>query len=241
MMRIAVFSDVHANLPAFEAFCNDVDARRPDALYCLGDLIGYNVWPNEVIDQIRRRRIPTIAGNHDRKIKQGRFNEDGKNYAYRIVTESSRDYLNSLPAHIRLEFQLNRHMLTVLLVHGSPRSIDEYLYEDLPEDDVLALLNQSEADILLCGHSHLPYHRILQVRAGDKTSRKHIINTGSVGKPKDGDSRGGYVMLTLHEGDQDEAIMVEFIRFDYDVEQAAGAIANSPLPDEFADRLRNAY
>lgn len=68
-MKVALFSDIHANLPAFEAFLADMDSRNPDAVYCLGDLIGYNIWPNEIISEIRRRRIATLAGNHDQRPK----------------------------------------------------------------------------------------------------------------------------------------------------------------------------
>ena len=64
-MVIALFSDIHANLPALEAALADIDSRKPDAIYCLGDLVGYNIWPNEVINLIRKRGIPTIAGNYD--------------------------------------------------------------------------------------------------------------------------------------------------------------------------------
>ena len=64
-MKIALFSDIHANFPAVEALFRDLDSRKPDATYCLGDLVGYNIWPNEVINEIRKRGIPTIAGNYD--------------------------------------------------------------------------------------------------------------------------------------------------------------------------------
>ena len=64
-MKIALFSDIHANLPALEAFFADVDSKELDAIYCLGDLVGYNIWPNEVINEIKRRKIPTITGNYD--------------------------------------------------------------------------------------------------------------------------------------------------------------------------------
>ncbi|MGY0039380.1 metallophosphoesterase family protein [Pedobacter sp. NJ-S-72] len=64
-MKIALFSDIHANLPALEAFFKDLETRNTDGIYCLGDLVGYNIWPNEVIDEIRKRGIPTIAGNYD--------------------------------------------------------------------------------------------------------------------------------------------------------------------------------
>jgi len=214
-MRIALFSDVHANLPAFEAFLADLDSRKPDAVYCLGDLIGYNVWPNEVIAEIRRRGIATLMGNHDEKTK---------GYAYELVNADNRLYLDTLPAHIRLEYQ----SFNLLLAHGSPRSINEYVLEDMAESYVTAMMDEVNATILCVGHSHLPYHRIID--------DKHIINAGSVGKPKDSDPRGGYVMLTITEN-----IKVDLIRFDYDIKRAAKAIEDSPLPDELVERLRKAY
>lgn len=233
-MKIALFSDIHANLPAFEAFLADLDARKPDAVYCLGDLIGYHIWPNEIIDRIRMRCIPTLAGNHDLKLAGIRNTEsvadkETKDYAYRLVSQSNRDYLLSLPALIKADFNA---IGMLLLAHGSPRQVDEYVLEDTPESYVLELMG--DARILCVGHSHKPYHRIVD------NGNKHVVNIGSVGKPKDGDPRGCYVLLTL-PSQQDSGIGVEFIRFEYDVEKAAAAIQDSPLPDELADRLRRAY
>jgi putative phosphoesterase len=231
-MRIALFSDIHANLPAFEAFLSDLESRKPDAVYCMGDLIGYNIWPNEVIAEIRRRGIAVLAGNHDLKTK---------GYAYELVSAENRQYLNTLPAHIKLEFQLNLDHLNVVLAHGSTRSINEYVLEDTDEAYVLDMMNEAKADILCVGHSHKPYHRILKT-ADD--SFKHVINIGSVGKPKDGNPMGCYVLLTLNEGSSTadkDGIQVEFIRFAYDIEKSAKAIEDSPLPDELADKLRKAY
>lgn len=214
-MKIALFSDIHANLPAFEAFLADLDSRKPDAVYCLGDMIGYNIWPNEIIAEIRRRGIATLAGNHDQKTK---------GYAYELVSAENRAYLNTLPAHIKLEYP----NLNIILAHGSTRSINEYVLEDTDESYVLEMMTEAKADVLCVGHSHLPYHRII----GDR----HVINIGSVGKPKDGDPRGCYVLLTLEDN-----IQIEFIRFAYDIEKAAEAIVKSELPDELAERLRKAY
>lgn len=218
-MRIALFSDIHANLPAFEAFLADLDSLKPDAVYCLGDMIGYNIWPNEIIAEIRRRGIATLAGNHDQKTK---------GYAYELVSANNRAYLNTLPAHIRLENQLNNDQLNIVLAHGSTRSINEYVLEDLDENYVLEMMDKAKADILCVGHSHLPYHRII--------GNKQVINIGSVGKPKDGNPDGCYVLLTI-----EEHIKVDFIRFSYNVEKAAMAVEASLLPDEFADRLRRAF
>lgn len=253
-MKIALFSDIHANLPALEAFFKDVDARKPDAIYCLGDLVGYNIWPNEVIDEIRKRNIPTIAGNYDFGI--GRNSDDcgcayktdqekafGKvsiSFTNQIINLESRNYLRTLPAHIKLEFQLNEDKLNVLLVHGSPRKINEYLFEDRDEKSMLRIMQQSDAHIMCFGHTHKPYHRVLK----DENNNLHAINIGSVGKPKDSDTRGGYVILSIDEKSSIlnyESIKVEFIRFEYDVETASKAIEESPLPNEYAEMLRKAY
>jgi putative phosphoesterase len=236
-MKIALFSDIHANLPAFEAFLKDLDNRKADAIYCLGDLVGYNVWPNEIINEIRKRGIATLAGNHDLKVKalpkitKEELTTTGKNYAYHIIEPENRAYLLSLPSHIKLEFNLNGKEFNILMVHGSPRSVDEYFLENTDSAYVEELMNESVANILCVGHSHKPYHRIIN-------QDKQVINIGSVGKPKDGNPLGCYVMLTLFIS-AENPIEVDFIRFDYDIEKAAKGIEDSPLPDEFAERLRD--
>lgn len=255
-MRIALFSDIHANLPALEAFFNDIESRDADAIYCLGDLVGYNIWPNEVIDHIKRRGIPTIAGNYDFGIgrssddcgcayKTDDEKENGKvsiAYTNEIIKDEQRAYLRTLPSHIRLDFQLNDKPLSVLLVHGSPRRINEYLFEDRDEKSMLRIMEQAGADVMLFGHTHKPYHRILDSAAPDGTDHfRHAINIGSVGKPKDGDPRGGYVILHINADASTaskESIKVEFIRFGYDVEKAAKAVEDSILPNAYADSLR---
>ncbi|RWX01007.1 metallophosphoesterase family protein [Flavobacterium cerinum] len=256
-MKIALFSDIHANLPALQSFFKDLDTRNADSVYCLGDLVGYNIWPNEVVNEIRKRHIPTIAGNYDFGI--GRTSSDcgcayktdhdkasgsvSISFTNQIMKDEEREYLRTLPAHIRVEFQLNEDKLNLLLVHGSPRKVNEYLFEDREEKSLLRIMEQADADIMCFGHTHKPYHRILS--SGIDNSRyRHAVNLGSVGKPKDNDARGCYVLLTLNESSSvldKESIEVEFIRFDYDIEQAAKAIEDSPLPNEYADMLRKGY
>ena len=138
-MKIALFSDIHANLPALEAFFQDVEKQNIDSLYCLGDLVGYNIWPNEVVEEIKKRNIPTIAGNYDFGIGRAtndcgcayKTDQDKSNGAISIsltnelISDSNRVYLRHLPAHIRVEFQLNEDKLNMLLVHGSPRKIND--------------------------------------------------------------------------------------------------------------------
>jgi predicted phosphodiesterase len=254
-MKIALFSDIHANLPALEAFFASIGEQKPDAIYCLGDLVGYNVWPNEVIDAIRGRGIPTLAGNYDHGV--GRTSDDcgcayktdeekangavSISYTNQVVADEQRAFLRTLPAHIRVEFQLNQDRLNLLLVHGSPRRVNEYLFEDREEKSLLRILHEADADILCFGHTHKPYHRVLADGAGGLERYRHAVNIGSVGKPKDGDVRGCYVLLHIFENTSvlvKDSIRVEFVRFGYDVEKAAKAVEDSPLPDAFAEALR---
>jgi putative phosphoesterase len=257
-MKIALFSDIHANLPALEAFFVDVEKRNPDAIYCLGDLVGYNIWPNEVVNEIRKRNIPTIAGNYDFGI--GRISDDcgcayktdlekangavSISFTNKITGDDERKYLRTLPAHIRIEFQLNNDKMNLLLVHGSPRRINEYLFEDREEKSLLRIMQDADADIMCFGHTHKPYHRVLNSGSSEAPNFRHAINIGSVGKPKDNNPKGCYVLLTINQDSSvlnAESIQVEFVRFEYDVEKAAKAVEESPLPNEYAENLRRGY
>lgn len=242
-MRIALFSDIHANLLAFKAMLDDMDDQKPDATYCLGDLVGYHIYPNEVIQEIRRRGIGTLKGNHDQKVEKlittpNSLQEPGKKYAYHLISQDNRDYLKTLPAHIKLEYKLQSETLNLVFAHGSTRSIDEYILIDTDEKYVLDMMQEADADLLFVGHSHKPYHRILK---NSDNKFKHVVNLGSVGKPKDGDPRGCYVIITIAPDSSisdKNSIQIEFRRFDYDVESSAKMIENSLLPGEFADGLR---
>jgi putative phosphoesterase len=257
-MKIALFSDIHANLPALEACLKDIEGKKPDAVYCLGDLVGYNIWPNEVINEIRKRKIPAIAGNYDFGI--GRSSDDcgcayktdeekemgaiSISYTNSVLKDDEREYLRTLPAHIRLEFQLNNDKLNLLLVHGSPRRINEYLFEDREEKSLMRIMQDADADIICFGHTHKPYHRVLNSMDQNKNHFRHAINIGSVGKPKDGNSQGSYVLLTINNYSVtsiSDSIGVQFIRFDYDIEKAAKAVEESPLPNEYAEMLRKGH
>lgn len=257
-MKIALFSDIHANLPALEECFQSIATLQPDAVYCLGDLVGYNIWPNEVIHEIRQRGIPTIMGNYDQGIG---LNSHDCGCAYKtdvekemgaisisftnsIIHEEERNYLRSLPAHIRVDFQSGEEKISLLLVHGSPRKINEYLFEDREESSLLHIMEKAGADIMCFGHTHKPYHRIIASEVNTKPYFRHAINIGSVGKPKDGNPKGGYVLITIDENVSPysiDSLKVEFIRFDYDIELAARAIEESILPDAYADMLRRGY
>ncbi len=235
--QLIIFGDIHANWPALDAVWNDM-AGYPDLpRYCLGDLVGYGTSPNEVVAFIREHTIPTIMGNYDQGVGQ---DSDDCGCAYRTpeakalgersiawsnihTTPDNKAYLRTLVEKIDLPLG----DLRVSLVHGSPRRVNEYLYEDRPASSLERLLDLANADVLVCGHTHLPYHRILP-------SGRHVVNAGSVGKPKDGDPRAGYVVLSA----DGTTLHVKFVRVPYDVEAAATAIEQSAMPSEFATMLR---
>jgi predicted phosphodiesterase len=203
---------------------------------------------------VRKINITTIAGNYDFGI--GRTSDDcgcayktdlektngavSISYTNQIVNDEERIYLRTLPAQIKVEFQLNQDKLNLLLVHGSPRRINEYLFEDREEKSLLRIMHDADADIMCFGHTHKPYHRILNDGDG-KDHFRHAINIGSVGKPKDGNPQGGYVILTISDHSSvlnADSVKSELIRFDYDIEKAANAIEGSPLPNDYAESLR---
>ena len=232
-MRIAIFGDIHGNLPALETVLTHIRQQQFDAVYCLGDLVGYATFPNEVTERIRAEGIPTIMGNYDDGVG---FDRADCGCAYRDPDEKERgdrslawtrahvsadnkSFLRALHHEIRFDADGRR----VLLVHGSPRKINEYLFEDRPLSSFQRLAASSNADIIVYGHTHKPYTKVVDGVL--------FVNAGSVGKPKDGDWRACYAVLDT------EAPAVQFIRLDYDVATAAAAIRATDLPAEFAADL----
>lgn len=233
-MHIALFSDVHSNLPALEAVVADITAAGPDARYALGDLVGYAPWPNEVLELLQAEGIPVVMGNYDDGTGFDR-NECGcaytdptekalgdRSFAWTKAhtSDANKLRLRTLAPEIRFETDGKRY----LLVHGSPRRMNEYLYEDKPDATFARIAAGAAADVIVCGHTHRPYDKTVEAA--------RFINVGSAGKPKDGDPRACWILLDTATGS------VEFRRVPYDVESAAKAIEASDLPSEFADQLR---
>jgi putative phosphoesterase len=232
--RIAIFSDLHGNCAATAAVLAAIDAERPEAAYCLGDLVGYGACPNETIALIRERGIPTIMGNYDDGVG---FDRDDCGCAYKdagerergqqslmwtrsVTTEEHKAYLRTLLPEIRFEAEGRRFRL----VHGSPRRMNEYLFADRDPRSLERIARQADADVLIFGHTHKPWVR--------EIGGVLFINAGSVGKPKDGDPRAAWALLTLAPG---QPVQVEIRRQPYDVAAMAAAIrAASGLPDHFA-------
>jgi putative phosphoesterase len=238
MTRTAILTDIHANLPALEAALARVDELGIERVYCGGDLVGYGPHPNEVCALIAERGIPTIYGNYDYAI--GRDLEDcGCAYVTphdREIGQLSVDwtlantgaeakaFMRELPFDLR--FAVGR--TDVHLVHGSPRKVNEYLFEDKPASLYERLAAAESADVLVFGHTHKPW---LRSHGGVL-----FVNCGSVGKPKDGDPRAGFAVLDARAGD----VSVTIERVAYDAEAVAGQVRAAGLPAELADKLRAA-
>ena len=244
-MKYALISDIHANLLALETVLADIEAR-PDvkAIYHLGDLVGYAPWPNEVIDTIRRAGIPGVSGNYDSTVALGykhcgcrsesahqeALAHQSFSWTLEHTSDQAKRWLRTLPFRIDIR-PLGGHASgpTIRLVHGNNVLSTVYVTDDRTDEFLASMaerMGASAGDVVAFGHTHKPWHRTV----GDI----HFVNTGSVGRPKDGDPRAGYVLLDVTE----HAVSVEFVRIVYDVEAAAGAIIASELPDEFADFLR---
>jgi predicted phosphodiesterase len=244
-MKLALLSDVHANLPALEAVLADIDARPDvDALYHLGDLVGYAPWPNEVVDLLRSRGIPGVAGNYDSTTatdykhcgcryenpRQEELSHLSYEWTRGRVSPDTKRFLAGLPFRIDVR-PLGGHLPgpKLVLVHASPTMNTLYWTEDKPDSfcsQMIGLAGAAAGDLLAFGHTHKPWHRVVE--------GVHLVNTGSVGKPKDGDWRAGYVLLSFAAGPPS----VEMVRVEYDVERAVTAIRRSELPDDFAEDLK---
>lgn len=235
--RVAVITDIHGNLPALQAALARIDQLGIETIYCGGDLVGYGPHPNEVVALIQERGIPTIYGNYDYAI--GRNLDDcgcayitqhDRELGQRSVEwtlahtgEDAKAFMRELP--FDLEFGVGEHR--VHLVHGSPRKVNEYLFEDKPARLYERLAAAEPTGTLVFGHTHKPWvHDFGGVR---------FVNCGSVGKPKDGDPRGAFAILEPAAGGGSVSATIE--RVAYDAEAVAREVAAVGLPQEFADKL----
>lgn len=233
-MRIAVIADIHSNIFSLDQVLLDIDNRNLDLIVCLGDLVGYATYPNEVIDTIRKNKILTIKGNYDEAVGEELMVcgcdytnlKDTENAAISLgwtikkTREDNKEFLSNLPKEVKMTFEGK----SILFVHGSPRKINEYLKENSKEAE--EVMSEFEADMLVCGHTHKPYYKMY--------GSKMVVNVGSVGKPKTGTPKANYVIIDLH-GDETK---VEIYEVDYDYESAAKAIEENGLPQEFAEIIR---
>lgn len=244
-MRLALLSDVHANRPALEAVMADVATRAVECTYHIGDLVGYGPWPNETVDLIRQSHMAGVAGNYDSTVaaaykhcgckytdaRQEEISHASFEWTKRHVSEPTRQFLGALP--FRLDVRSGGgHAAgsSLILVHGTPTLNTVYWTEDRSDafcTQMAGIAGAKSGDLIAFGHTHKPWHR--------EIAGIHFVNTGSVGRPKDGDWRAGYVVVDLSS----DGAAVEFVRVNYDLDRTMKAIHESELPDDLAEYLRN--
>ncbi|MBV8251776.1 MAG: metallophosphoesterase [Chitinophaga sp.] len=236
MRKIAVFSDVHANLPALEAVLDDISQRGIQEIYCLGDLVDFAPWGNEVIEIIKSRGIPCLLGNHDERVAfdyqvmplphhdaiETGHRRAAIAHSKERISPSNKQWLATLPKQI----SFTHEGYNVLLVHGSTRSNEEYIYENHAEEDVESMFREAKADTIIMGHTHLSYHRI--TRTGF-----HAINCGAVGRSKEADRLASYAVISISAQGPTAAI----VKVPYDRHRVADAIYNSEIPNFYGDFL----
>lgn len=226
-MKIAVISDIHSNLDAFEA----VVANLPeyDELFCLGDLVGYGPQPNEVVEKLRRLRPSVVLmGNHDYAVVTGDTEGFSSHAAKavewtrKLINPGNRDYL----ATLRPSEKLKKSNRSIALFHGSPRDpLTEYIFPGISESIARKLIEIGSAEIIMLGHTHMPMLYSF--------GRKMLGNPGSLGQPRDGDPRASYATLSIAEGE----FSFDVKRVEYDVDSVADKIVRAGLPKFLAERL----
>lgn len=221
-MRIGIISDVHSNLPALECVLEALKTENIDKIVHAGDIVGYNPYPNEVIEVIRNAEIISILGNHDRAVNSADtiglnlYAAQAVYWTVDMLKKESASYLKKLKHR---EF-LNFAQKNIAIIHGSPWNDDEYVYE---HELTARFLNKVNADILIYGHTHVPCVK--------RFSTGIIINPGSVGQPRDGNSKASYAVLDLDEWH------AEIKRIGYNVKAVAEDIEKAGLPMFLAQRL----
>jgi putative phosphoesterase len=226
-MLMAFVSDIHGNLPALKAAVADARARGAAEVICAGDITGYGPFPNEVCDYLEKNGIESITGNYDCKvldvIKQGesaaaelpKKKRELLFWTVKHTGKSARHFLAALPENIERELPAGNKLL---VVHGSPSSNDDAIYPSITTRGLEAKLNGTHPDILVCGHSHIPFVK----RIGGLL----IVNCGSAGHPVDGDPNPSYAIVSI----EPEAAHGHIMRFEYDVEETVAALKQTSLP-----------
>jgi putative phosphoesterase len=233
--RVAVITDIHGNLPALNATLERIERLGIDRVFCGGDLVGYGPNPNEVCAVIEQRRIPTIYGNYDYAIARDEHDcgcayvtahdralgQLSVEWTLANTGERAKRFMRGLPFDLR--FSVGG--AEVHLVHGSPRKVNEYLFEDKPARLYERLAASERSAALVFGHTHKPWVR--------EHGGVLFVNCGSVGKPKDGDPRAAFALLTASAW----GVEATTERVDYDADAVAAEIRTAGLPGEYADKL----
>ncbi|MEE9133972.1 MAG: metallophosphoesterase family protein [Gemmatimonadota bacterium] len=240
--RIAAFGGIYSNHHALRAVIDDARARGAEALFCLGDLGAFGPHPDRVFPVLLENDVFTIRGNYDDSIARGLgdcqcgYTDPRDNYfariSYRYTIDNTshqwREWLGELPEHRRLRLGEQR----VLLCHGSPRRMNEFLWESTTPNHFLEkLCDDYDADVILCTHTGLHWSRRL--------SRGRLFaNVGAVGRPaNNGRTEIWYAMASAESG----ATEIELVPVSYDHKALAGQMAEESLPQEFIETIRTGW
>jgi predicted phosphodiesterase len=239
-MRIAVLSDIHANLHALDAVLADVEREDVHGIWCLGDVVGYGADPDDCCERIREQADVVLAGNHDLAVT-GDLSLDEFSRGAAIAARWTQEVLH--PDHVAWlrGRPAEGEAREIGLFHGSPRDpVWEYVLSSLLAELCFDAMRQR---VGLVGHSHVALsfvRREGEVATGeprrggdavDLSTGEWILNPGSVGQPRDGDSRAAWMMLDL------DLWRAQWRRTEYDISGAQAAIRAARLPASLADRL----
>jgi len=241
--RIALFGGVYSNHLALAALLEDTQRRGIERVYCLGDLGAFGPYPDKVFPLLMDARIPVVQGNYDNSIghdladcqcgytdpKDNFFARLSYDYTYQNTSAENKRWMRDLPAEIRLELGGKR----VLLCHGSPRKINEFVWETTSSSAFLERLCAAhEADVIVTTHTGLHWHRALP-------RNRHFVNCGAIGRPaNDGKTNVWYAILSAsHEGQ----LSVEFVPLEYDSARLAAEMRAENLPEEFVETIETGW
>jgi len=238
---IAVIGDIHSNYVALEKVLKEIKNEEVEEIFCLGDLIGYAPFPNKIFPILRdpEKNIVTLKGNYDESValdklecgcnyinpESNRLGKISMDWTVKHTSKENKNWMMNLPDELRFEIKGRK----TVMIHGHQQNIGERLKDDTPDRLFLETLKEYDADILFVAHSHIPIHK--------KIEEKHVINPGSVGRPRIGDPRASYALISIGED-----VKVEFRLVEYDTEKFACEIEESDMPENnFAIVIRSGY
>ncbi len=237
MTRIAFIGGIYSNYWALQATLDDIAGRGADATYFLGDLGAFGPHPNRVPELLIERGIAGIQGNYEESLssrandchcgytdpRDNHYAQISYDYTFANTSDALKDWMGTLPREMRLDVKGVR----LLLVHGSPRRINEFLWRSTSSDPFLEkLCREYDADVIVCTHTGLHWHRQL-------SSGKHVINAGVIGRPaNDGRTNVWYAMIDI-----DKDVRAEFVPVEYEHLRLAGEMRREQLPEEFVETI----
>jgi len=242
MTRLAFIGGIYSNYHALVATLDDIARRNVDRAYFLGDLGAFGPHPDRVPELLISRGIEGIQGNYEESLssdatdchcgytdpRDNHYAQISYDYTFAHTSDAHKQWMGTLPQQIRF----TAGDLRFLLVHGSPRRINEFLWRSTsPEPFLEKLCEDHDADVIVCTHTGLHWHRALG-------ERRHVINAGVIGRPaNDGQTNVWYAVIDAHAGE----IAVDFVPIVYDHFRLADEMRNERLPEEFVETIRSGW